>query len=196
MLCGVFGFRRRTRSYLPVTGAMMSIWLLRFSSSTTFVARPELTVANTAVGKFILVCIVVFFYCILLQYSNTCYLHIRLLFQNDDPLHRDTEEGEAFDNSPKQRQRPRSRTRDSDQKLPHLPMLEDETHELPLPRRIHPTPNPTTERKRGQHQHPGSSHQEILRHTIQQQKPRRIESSQRRKNLPLKRNSEIGRAHV
>src|SRR5437016_12924447 len=28
----------------------------------------------------------------LLQYSNTCYLHIRLLFQNDDLLHRDTEE--------------------------------------------------------------------------------------------------------
>ena len=28
-------------------------------------------------GKFILVCIVVFFYCILLQHSNICYLHIR-----------------------------------------------------------------------------------------------------------------------
>src|SRR5438876_10855509 len=136
-----------------------------------------------------LVCIVVFFYCILLQHSNTCYLHIRLLFQNDDPLHRDTEEGEAFDNSPKQRQRPRSRSRDSDQKLPRLPMLEDETHELPLTRRIHPAPSPTTERKRGQHQHPGSSDQEILRHTIQQQKPRRVNSPQRRKNLSLKRHS-------
>src|SRR5437660_6027561 len=95
----------------------------------------------------------------------------------------------SFDNSPKQRQRPSIRTRHSDQKLSHLPMLEDETHELPLPRRIHPAPSPTTERKGGQHQHPGSSHQEILRHTNQQQKPRRIESSQRRKNLPLKRNS-------
>src|SRR5437660_2086268 len=167
MLCGVFGFRRRTRSQRPVTGAMMSIWLLCFSSSTTFVLRPGLTVANTQVGKFILVCIVVFFYCILLQYSNTCYLHIRLLFQNDDPLHRDTEEGEASDNSPKQHQRPRSRTRDSDQKLPRLPMPEDETHELPLPRRIHPAPSPTNERKRSQHQHPGSSHQEILGHPIQ-----------------------------
>src|SRR5205807_6973806 len=135
------------------------------------------------------VCIVVCFYCILLHYSNTCYLHIRLLFQNNDPLHRDTGEGEAFDNSPKQRQRPRSSTRDSDQKLPHLPMLEDETHELPLPRRIHPTPNPTTERKRGQHQHPGSSHQEILRHTIQQQESRPIESSQGCKDLPFKRHS-------
>src|SRR5437667_1510424 len=136
-----------------------------------------------------LVCIVVFFYCILLQHSNTCYLHIRLLFQNDDPLHRDTEEGEAFDNSPKQRQRPRSSTRDSDQKLPHLPMLEDETHELPLPSRIHPTPSPTTERKRGQHQHPDSSHQEILIHTIQQQESRPIESSQGCKDLPFKRHS-------
>src|SRR5437660_5313939 len=189
MLCGVFGFRRRTKSYLPVTGAMMSISLLRLSSSTTFVAPPELTVANTYVRKFILVCIVVFFYCILLQYSNTCYLHIRLLFQNDDPLHRDTGEGEASDNSPKQRQRPRSRTGDSDQKLPHLPMLEDETHELPLPRRIHPAPNPTTERKRSQHQHPGSSHQEILRHTIQQQKPGRVKSPQRREDLLIKRHS-------
>src|SRR5207248_11432098 len=84
-LCGVFGLRRRTRSYLPVTGAMMSIWLLCFSSSTTFVAPPELTVANTQVGKFILVCLVVFFYCILLQYSRTCCLHIRLFFQNHDP---------------------------------------------------------------------------------------------------------------
>src|SRR5437016_7456328 len=186
MFCGVFGFRRRTRSYLPVTGAMMSIWLLRFSSSTTFVARPELTVANTSVGKFILVCIVVFFYCILLQHSNTCYLHIRLLFQNDDLLHRDTEEGEASDNSPKQHQRPRSRTRDSDEKLSHLPMSEDETHELPLPRRIHPAPSPTTERKGGQHQHPGSSHQEILRHTIQQQESRPIESSQGREDLAFK----------
>src|SRR6266702_3084296 len=167
MLCGVFGYRRRTRSQRPATGAMMSIWLLRFSSSTTFVLRPGLTVANTYVGKFILVCIVVFFYCILLQYSNTCYLHLRLLLQNHDPLHRDTEEGEAFDNPPKQHQSPRSRTGDSDQKLPHLPMLEDETHELPLPRRIHPAPSPTTERKRGQHQHPGSSDQEILRHAIQ-----------------------------
>src|SRR5437660_6472642 len=55
----------------------------------------------------------------------------------------------SFDNSPKQRQRPRSRTRHSDQKLSHLPMLEDETHELPLPRRIDPAPSPTTERKRG-----------------------------------------------
>src|SRR6266581_8729515 len=68
-------------------------------------------------------------------------------------------------------------------------MSEDETHELPLPRRIHPTPSPTTQRKRGQHQHSGSSDQEILRHTIEQQKPRRIESSQRRKDLPLKRHS-------
>src|SRR6266516_639766 len=145
MFCGVFGFRRRTRSYLPVTGAMMSIWLLRFSSSTTFLARHELTVAYTYVVKFILVCIVVFFYCILLQYSNICYLHLRLLLHNDDLLHRDTEEGEASDNSPKQHQRPRSRTRDSDQKLPHLPMLEDETHELPLPRRIHPASSSTIE---------------------------------------------------
>src|SRR5438309_9509492 len=95
----------------------------------------------------------------------------------------------SFDNSPKQRQRPRHRTRHSEQKLSHLPMPEDETHELPLPRRIHPTPSPTTERKRDQHQHPGSSHQEILRHPNQQQEPRRIESSQRRKNLPLKRHS-------
>src|SRR5438132_6302823 len=95
----------------------------------------------------------------------------------------------SFDNSPKKRQRPRSRTGDSDQKLPHLPMLEDETHELPLPRRIHPAPNPTTIRKRSQHQHPGSSDQEILRHPNQQQEPRRIESSQRRKNLSLKRHS-------
>src|SRR5438132_13615457 len=68
-------------------------------------------------------------------------------------------------------------------------MLEDETHELPLPRRIHPAPNPTTERKRGQHQHPGSSHQEILRHTIQQQKPRRVKSSQGREDLAVKRHS-------
>src|SRR5437660_7154148 len=95
----------------------------------------------------------------------------------------------SFDNSPKHRQRPRSRTRHSDQKLSHLPMLEDETHELPLPRRIDPAPSPTTERKRGQHQHSGSSDQEILRHPNQQQEPRRIESSQRRKNLPLKRHS-------
>src|SRR5438874_4662054 len=96
---------------------------------------------------------------------------------------------EDLHDSPKQRQRPRSRTRDSDQKLPHLPMPEDETHELPLPRRIHPAPNPTTIRKRGKHQHPGSSHQEILRHTIQQQKPRRVKSPQRRKNLSIKRHS-------
>src|SRR5436853_7579779 len=96
---------------------------------------------------------------------------------------------EDLHDSPKQHQRPRSRTRDSDEKLPHLPMLEDETHELPLPRRIHPAPSATTERKRGQHQHPGSSDQEILRHPIQQQEPRRIESSQRRKNLSLKRHS-------
>src|SRR5438034_8602969 len=68
-------------------------------------------------------------------------------------------------------------------------MPEDETHELPLPRRIHPAPSPTTERKRGQHQHSGSSDQEILRHTIQQQEPRRIESSQGRENLPIKRHS-------
>src|SRR5437016_11254033 len=95
----------------------------------------------------------------------------------------------SFDNPPKQRQRPRSRTRESDQKLSHLPMLEDEAHELPLPRRINPAPSPTTERKRSQHQHPGSSDQEILRHLIQQQEHRRIESSQRRKNLPLKRHS-------
>src|SRR5437016_12921881 len=91
--------------------------------------------------------------------------------------------------SPKQHQRPRSRTRDSDQKLPHLPMLEDETHELPLPSRIHPTPSPTTERKRGQHQHPDSSHQEILIHTIQQQEYRPTECIQRCKDLPFKRNS-------
>src|SRR2546421_9859880 len=95
----------------------------------------------------------------------------------------------SFDNSPKQRQRPRSRTRHSDQKLSHLPMLEDETHELPLPRRIHTAPSPTTIRKRDQRQHPGSSDQEILRHPNQQQEPRRIESSQRRKNLPFKRHS-------
>src|SRR2546426_9707949 len=95
----------------------------------------------------------------------------------------------SFDNPPKQPHRPRSRTRDSDQKLSHIPMLEDEAHELPLPRRIHPAPSPTTERKRGQHQHSGSSDQEILRHPIQQQEPRRIESSQRRKNLPLKRHT-------
>src|SRR5438445_13379707 len=68
-------------------------------------------------------------------------------------------------------------------------MLEDETHELSLPRRIDPAPSPTTERKRGQHQHSGSSDQEILRHPNQQQEPRRIESSQRRKNLSLKRHS-------
>src|SRR5207253_8747287 len=97
--------------------------------------------------------------------------------------------GEAFDNSPKQRQRPRSRTRDSDQKLPHLPMPEDETHELPLPRRIHPAPSPTTIWKRGKHQHPGSSDQEILGHPFQQQKPRPIESSQGRQDLPSTRNS-------
>src|SRR5437870_6964811 len=95
----------------------------------------------------------------------------------------------TLDNSPKHRQCPRSRTRHSDQKLSRLPMLEDETHELPLPRRIGPAPSPTTERKRGQHQHSGSSDQEILRHPNQQQEPRRIESSQRRKNLPLKRHS-------
>src|SRR2546422_7747096 len=68
-------------------------------------------------------------------------------------------------------------------------MLKDETHELPLPRRIHPASSPTIERKRGQHQHPGGSDQEILRHTIQQQKPRRIESSQGREDLPFKRHS-------
>src|SRR5437016_13362800 len=68
-------------------------------------------------------------------------------------------------------------------------MSEDETHELPLPRRIHPTPNPTTIWKRGQHQHPGSSDQEILRHTIQQQESRPIESSQGCKDLPFKRHS-------
>src|SRR2546422_7798978 len=68
-------------------------------------------------------------------------------------------------------------------------MLEDETNELHLPRRIHPAPNPTTIWKRGQHQHPSSSHQEILRHTIQQQKPRRVKSPQRRKDLPIKRHS-------
>src|SRR5437588_2751244 len=189
MMCGVFCLRSSTMSNLTVKCEMLSICLLLFSASTTFVARPEMTVANTYVGKFILVCIVVFFYCILLQYSNTCYLHIRLLFQNDDPLHRDTGEGEAFDNSPKQHQRPRSRTRDSDQKLPHLPMLEDETHELPLPRRIHPTPSPTTERKRDQHQHPGSSHQEILRHTIQCQESRPIEASKGCTDLAFKCNS-------
>src|SRR5437588_4640540 len=169
MMCGVFCLRSSTMSNLTVKCEMLSICLLLFSASTTFVARPEMTVANTYVGKFILVCIVVFFYCILLQYSNTCYLHLRLLLQNDDLLHRDTEEGEAFDNSPKQRQRPRSCTGDSDQKLARLAMLEDETHELPLPRRIHPAPSPTTERKRGQHQHSGSSDQEILRHPNQQQ---------------------------
>jgi aspartokinase len=53
-------------------------------------------------------------------------------------------------------------------------VLEDETHELPLPRRVHPAPSPTTKREGGEHQHPGSSDQEILRHTIQQQKPRRV----------------------
>src|SRR2546421_6505069 len=93
---------------------------------------------------------------------------------------------EDLHDSPKQHQRPRSRTRDSDEKLPHLPMSEDETHELPLPRRIHPAPSPTTERKGGQHQHPGSSHQEILRHTIQQQESRPIESSQGREDLAFK----------
>src|SRR2546421_11202929 len=77
----------------------------------------------------------------------------------------------SFDNSPKQRQRPRSRTRHSDQKLSHLPMLEDEAHELPLPRRIHPAPSATTERKRGQHQHSGSSDQEILRHLSNSKSP-------------------------
>src|SRR5437870_7691242 len=100
-----------------------------------------------------------------------------------------TVEEEDLHDSPKQRQRPRSRTRDSDHKLPHLPVLEDETHELPLPRRIHPTPSPTTERKRGQHQHPGSSDQEILRHPIQQQELGRVKSPQRRKDLPFKRHS-------
>src|SRR5437870_7572058 len=100
-----------------------------------------------------------------------------------------TVEEEDLHDSPKQHQRPRSRTRDSDKKLPHLPVLEDETHKLPLPRRIHPTPSPTTERKRGQHQHPGSSDQEILRHPIQQQELGRVKSPQRRKNLPLKRHS-------
>src|SRR5207302_8322245 len=68
-------------------------------------------------------------------------------------------------------------------------MLEDETHELPLPSRIHPAPSPTTERKRGQHQHPGSSHQEILRHTIQYQESRPIQSSQGREDFPFKRHS-------
>src|SRR5436853_5090420 len=96
---------------------------------------------------------------------------------------------EDLHDSPKQHQRPRSSTRDSDQKLPHLPMLEDETHELPLPRRIHPTPNPTTIRKRSQHQHPGGSDQEILRHTIQCQESRPIEGSQGCKDLPFKWNS-------
>src|SRR5438874_2529663 len=96
---------------------------------------------------------------------------------------------EDLHDSPKQHQRPRSRTRDSDEKLPHLPMLEDETHELPLPRRIHPAPSPTTIWKRGQHQHPGSSDQEILRHTIQQQESRPIESSQGCKDLTFKRHS-------
>src|SRR5205807_6642738 len=95
----------------------------------------------------------------------------------------------SFDNSPKHRQRPRSRTRHSDQKLSHLPMLEDETHELSLPRRIDPAPSPKTERKRGQHQHSGSSDQEILRHPNQQQEPRRIQSSHRRKTLTLKPHS-------
>src|SRR6266851_979129 len=66
-------------------------------------------------------------------------------------------------------------------------MPKDETHELPLPRRIHPASSSTTDRKRGQHQHPGSSHQEVLRHPLQQQEPRYIQSSQRRKNLPFKR---------
>src|SRR5207237_7942357 len=92
-------------------------------------------------------------------------------------------------NHPKDRQPPRSRTRQPDQKLSQLPMLEEEPHEPPLPRRIDPAPSTTTERKRGQHQHSGSSDQEILRHPNQQQEPRRIESSQRRKNLPLKRHS-------
>src|SRR5207253_8838399 len=68
-------------------------------------------------------------------------------------------------------------------------MLEDETHELPLPRRIHPTPSPTTIRKRSQHQHPGGSDQEILRHTIQCQESRPIEGSQGCKDLPFKWNS-------
>src|SRR5256714_5752604 len=100
-----------------------------------------------------------------------------------------TVEEEDLHNSRNQHQRPRSSTRDSDKKLRHLRVLEDETHELPLPRRIHPAPSPTTIRKRGQHQHPGSSDQEILRHPIQQQELGRVKSPQRRKDLPFKRNS-------
>src|SRR5207245_7521495 len=95
----------------------------------------------------------------------------------------------SFDNPPKQRQRPRSRTRDSDQKLSHLSMLEDEAHELPLPRRTHPATSQTTERKRGHHQHASRSDQEVLRHPIKRQEPRRVESPQGREDFPFKRHS-------
>ncbi len=49
-------------------------------------------------------------------------------------------------------------------------MPKDETHELPLPRRIHTTPGSTVERERGQHQHASCSDQEILRHTLSNDK--------------------------
>src|SRR5437660_3225052 len=98
-------------------------------------------------------------------------------------------EAPAVDNPPKQHQPPRSRTRDPNTKLSRLPMSQDETHELPLPRRIHPTPSPTTQRKRGQHQHASGSDQEILRHPRQRQNPGHVESSERRKDLAFKRHS-------
>src|SRR4029077_1331826 len=112
-----------------------------------------------------------FFYCILLQSSNTHYLLIRLLFQNHHTLHKGSRGHRELDSSKKQRQRPRSSTRDTDQKLPHLPMPQNEAHELPLPRTTHPTTSQTTKWERGNHQHASSSNQTILRHPIQRQKP-------------------------
>src|SRR5438309_1984381 len=103
-------------------------------------------------------------------------------------------EAPAVDNPPKQRKRPRSRTRDSNPKLSRLPMSQDETHELPLPRRIHTTTSTTAQRERGQYQHASRSDQKILRHPIQRQKPRRVAPPQRRENLAIKRHS--GRDHT
>src|SRR3989441_9854535 len=68
-------------------------------------------------------------------------------------------------------------------------MLEDEAHEIPLPRRTHPATSQTTERKRGHHQHASRSDQEVLRHPIKRQEPRRVEGSQGREDFPFKRHS-------
>src|SRR5712692_6119488 len=93
------------------------------------------------------------------------------------------------DSSKEHCQCPRSGTRDSDQKLPHLPMPENEAHELPLPSRTHTTTSQTTKRKRANDQHAIRSDQAILRHTIKRQELRRVESSQGRENFPFKRHS-------